>query len=251
MAEFGTFIYEYLRKNDPAGAARFVCEWNFNPDEPRDWRGRWTTGGSDDEDGGPDARSPGNPRNSPGDPEPLPQDPFSDPISSPGFPGPCRGNVFHTRFGPPSAELRPGFLRTARQFGQVSCRPAQGRLRHTVLRHEPFMIDKDFNYIVRVAQNDNPPDPDTPAAKLFPTMTIAVLVEIDVKGGLAGIGHTGIAIGEEGVGFAPEKMKFYDFGPKGNKSHSGRLKVDGSPWWYKKVQGYNPANEQGTGKRGA
>ena len=30
------------------------------------------------------------------------------------------------------------------------------------------MSDKDFNHIVQIAQKDNPRDPDTPAAKLFP-----------------------------------------------------------------------------------
>ena len=79
--------YEFLRESDPARAAKFLREWHFNPDQPRDWRGRWTKGGSlaasggdDDYDDGPDARSPGNPKNIPDDPESsLPQD-FLGPV---------------------------------------------------------------------------------------------------------------------------------------------------------------------------
>ena len=126
-------------------------------------------------------------------------------------------------------------------------RPSQGRLRHTAVRHEPFMSDKDYNYIVRVAQNDNPRDPDTPAAKLFPTVTIAVLVEIDAKKPLTGIGHTGIAISEEGVGFDPAHMRYYDFGPKEHKSEFSLTAVDGGPWWYKMTRGYDEANQKATG----
>ena len=58
---------------------KILREYNFNPDEPRNWRGRWTTGGSeapgvcgtsgspggygDYRDAGPDEDSPGNPKN--------------------------------------------------------------------------------------------------------------------------------------------------------------------------------------------
>jgi hypothetical protein len=42
--EFLDAILHGFRGNSAAGILR---EYNFNPDEPRDWRGRWTTGGSD------------------------------------------------------------------------------------------------------------------------------------------------------------------------------------------------------------
>ena len=55
-----------------------VREANFNPNEPRDWRGRWTTGGSDDSSGGlysvPDpvggTPAPGVPSGAAGNPSP-------------------------------------------------------------------------------------------------------------------------------------------------------------------------------------
>jgi hypothetical protein len=44
------FVAEILGENNPGTAAAFAAdilrEHNFNPDEPRDERGRWTTGGS-------------------------------------------------------------------------------------------------------------------------------------------------------------------------------------------------------------
>ncbi len=43
-AETAAFVYESLRESDPARAAKFLRE--YDPDEPRDEKGRWTTGGS-------------------------------------------------------------------------------------------------------------------------------------------------------------------------------------------------------------
>jgi hypothetical protein len=49
-ANTAAFAAAILDSRDPAGAAAFAAcilgEHNFNPDEPRDERGRWTTGGS-------------------------------------------------------------------------------------------------------------------------------------------------------------------------------------------------------------
>ena len=46
------FTAAILDENDPiitaAFAAHLLGEHNFNPNEPRDWRGRWTTGSSCD-----------------------------------------------------------------------------------------------------------------------------------------------------------------------------------------------------------
>ena len=77
-------------------------------------------------------------------------------------------------------------------------------------------------------------------------MTIAVLVEVEK--GIAGIGHSAIAISENGVGFAPEEMQFYDFGPIHNKSESGEVVVPGNSWWDHKARQYDPNTKAGTGK---
>jgi hypothetical protein len=49
-ASTAAFTAAILDQRDPAGAAAFAArilgEHNFNPDEPRDEKGRWTTGGS-------------------------------------------------------------------------------------------------------------------------------------------------------------------------------------------------------------
>lgn len=50
-ASLDAFLTAILGEDHPASAAAFAaavfCEHNFNPNEPRDERGRWTTGGSD------------------------------------------------------------------------------------------------------------------------------------------------------------------------------------------------------------
>jgi hypothetical protein len=48
--EYDEFLAAILGRSDPANSDAFAAgilrEYNFNPDEPRDERGRWTTGGS-------------------------------------------------------------------------------------------------------------------------------------------------------------------------------------------------------------
>jgi hypothetical protein len=52
-ASVAEFVASILDKPNPASAAEFAVqilgEHNFNPDEPRDWRGRWTKGDSLDD----------------------------------------------------------------------------------------------------------------------------------------------------------------------------------------------------------
>ena len=106
-----------------------------------------------------------------------------------------------------------------------------------------FMPDTDYDGILKVAQQDNPPDPaGTPANKA--AVTIAIIVEIDAKNPLTGIGHTGIAIGVPGGGFDPANMEYYDFGPAHTKDTTNPNPVPGSPWW--DIQAPNTTRPPGT-----